>query len=163
MLLGHLPRPAAPTALPALPVMPGPSMPGPHRATCSCLRPKSAAYPALRATPPCRAAASSRPPQSGALCCLLCLSGHPALRCCLSLVAAAGHFVLPALPLTGRPALSTPAVESTPLKRAIEATYGAVLPKASRPFVFLVSSWAPAWAPAPRGDAPSCRASPPAC
>lgn len=30
------------------------------------------------------------------------------------------------------------AVECTPLKRAIEATYAAVLPKAAKPFAFLV-------------------------
>lgn len=33
------------------------------------------------------------------------------------------------------------AVECTPLKRALEATFAAVLPKAAKPFIFLVR-WA---------------------
>lgn len=36
--------------------------------------------------------------------------------------------------INGRP------VECSPLKRAIEATYAAILPKGYKPFVFLVSS-----------------------
>jgi len=37
------------------------------------------------------------------------------------------------------------AVECTPLKRALEATFAAVLPKAAKPFIFLVrwASWVP--------------------
>lgn len=34
--------------------------------------------------------------------------------------------------------LPAPSVECTPLKRAIEASYAAVLPKACKPFLFLV-------------------------
>ena len=32
------------------------------------------------------------------------------------------------------------AVECSPLKRALEATYASILPKASKPFVYLVSA-----------------------
>ena len=39
--------------------------------------------------------------------------------------------------INGRP------VECLPLKRALEATYAGILPKAAKPFVFLVSLEAP--------------------